>query len=85
MTSTPVLATTLARRLNARGYYAVALAVDTPTVHVNLTGHNRAEVQVVWDEEYQRNAYRGTIFLRSEQIGLVGLSHSRLEQVLARY
>lgn len=86
ITSTPALALILARRLNTRGRYAVALAKPTPEVHVNLTGTNRAVIYVLWDDERERHYYHGRVEVRGEVYQLfTNLNHTGLEKLLARF
>lgn len=83
---TPTLALILARRLNSRNRYAVALAKPTPEVHVNLTGTNRAVIFVLWDEECERHYYHGHVEVKGRVHQLfTNLNHTGLEKLLARF
>lgn len=83
ITQTPTAATMLARRLIARDFYAVALAKDVPTVHVNLSGANRAEIQILTDDETGESFYQGRIIIPGQNPLLFSrISHPRLVTML---
>lgn len=86
ITQTPEAATMLARRLIARDFYAVALAKAVPTVHVNLSGANRAEIQILTDEETGEAFYQGRIIIPGQNPLLFSrISHRQLESLLERH
>lgn len=75
----------LSSRLNRAGFYAVEVVRDHPEVHVNLTGTNRAIVQIVLNAEGKR-VYHGHIEVKGKFERLfTGLNHPDLLALLRRY